>query len=442
VRRVLAAVALCVLAACGKQAATLAPASSTGPATSSGKVGYVRMQELVKRHPLYGQLAEYDTSIDALNLTATIPAAAASGPELARGEKQLQVELDAARVRTEKILHQKQDEYAKRENAAISAALVGGSTPGRSTAQIASQINATASKQYAGAAKAAQSDFNTYRAALEAQDRSAIDAATRALQARAERTYNAKRDELQSKEAQLSLELANKDAGERLSLKTRLSNLALDDAAREESKAQLAAIERRESDAVGAMRNKDQATLGALQTQLREGVLRDVRTAAADIRARSIAKLKARETTLRAQFAAPAGPVIAQTQTVGGPGPNLPPNLRAKITALHADYQKKFEADAKSTIEDFNRTKSDLTRRFEVLHGIDARAQDGAREQIAALQKKRDDLYGQIIDQINREVRVVAHNRGVSVVLNNIVGSATGVDLTADAQKDIESLHE
>ena len=398
------------------------------------------MEELVKRHPLYGQLAEYDASIDALNLTATIPAAAVSGPELARGEKQLQVELDAARVRTEKILHQKQDEYAKRENATISAALAGGSTQGLSTGQIASQINATASKQYAGAAKAAQTDFNTYRASLEAQDRSAIDGATRALQARAERTYNAKRDELQGKEAQLSLDLANKDAGERLSLKTRLSNLALDDAAREESKAQLAAIERREADALGAMRNKDQATLAALQTQLRDGVGRDTRTAAMDIQARSIAKLKARETTLRAQFSAPAGPIIAQS--AGGPSPNLPPNLRAKINALHADYQKKFEADAKSTIEDFNRTKSDLTRRFEVLHGIDAQAQDGARKQIASLQKKRDDLYGQIIDQINREVRVVAHNRGVSVVLNNVAGSASGVDLTADAQKDIESLHE
>ncbi len=400
------------------------------------------MEELVKRHPLFGQLAEYDASIDALNLTATIPAAAASGPELARGEKQLQVELDAARVRTEKILHQKQDEYAKRENVAISAALAGGSRPGTSTGQIASQINETASKQYAGAAKAAQTDFNTYRAALEGQDRSAIEAATRALQARAERTYNAKRDELQGKEAQLSLDLANKDAGERLGVKTRLSNLALDDAAREESKAQLAAIERRESDAVGAMRNKDQATLAALQTQLRDSVARDARKAALDIQTRSIGKLKTRESTLRAQFSAPAGPVIAQTQTLAGPNPNLPPNLRAKITALHADYQKKFEADAKSTIDDFNRTKSDLTRRFEALHGIDARAQDGARKQIASLQKKRDDLYGQIIDQINREVRVVAHNRGVSVVLNNIAGSASGVDLTADAQKDIESLHE
>lgn len=440
-RRVLAAFAVAALAACAKPAATVAPTSSAS-ATSGGPVGYVRMEELVKRHPLYGQLAEYDASIDALNLTATIPAAAASGPELARGEKQLNVELDDARKRTEKILHEKQDEYAKRESAAISAALAGGSVPGRSTTQIATQMNATAKNQYASAARAAQNDFNAYRAALVLQDRSAIDAATRALQARAERTYNAKRDELQSKESQLALDLAGKDAGERLSVKTRLSNLSLDDAAREESKAQLAAIERREADAIGAMRNKDQATLGALQTQLRAGVESDARKAASDIQTRSIAKLKARETTVRAQFAAPSGPVIAQTQ--GGPAvnPNLPPNLRAKITALHSDYQKKFETDAKSTIDDFNRTKSDLTRRFEALHGIDARAQDGARKQIASLQKKRDDLYGQIIAQIDREVRVVAHNRGISVVLNSIVGSASGVDLTADAQKDIESLHE
>ena len=441
-RRVLAAIALSALAACAKPAATVAPAASTNPTTQNGTVGYVRMEELVKKHPLYGQLAEYDASIDALNLSATIPAAEASGPELARGEKQLNTELDAARLRTEKILHEKQDEYAKRENVAISVALAGGTSQGSSTGAIASQINATASKQYASAAKAAQSDFLSYRAALEAQDRSAIDAATRALQARAERTYNAKRDELQTKESQLSLDLASKDAGERLSLKTRLSNLALDDASREETKAQLAAIERREADAIGAMRNNDQATLAALQTQLRAGVMSDSRKAAGDIQARSIAKLKTREVTVRKQFAAPSGPVIAQGQSGPAIAPNLPPNLRAKVTALHADYQKKFETDAKSTIDDFNRTKADLTRRFEALHGIDARAQMGARKQILSLQKKRDDLYGQIVAQIDREVRVVAHTRGVSVVLNSIVGSASGVDLTADAQKDIESLHE
>jgi len=106
------------------------------------------MEELVKRHPLYGQLAEYDASIDALNLSATIPAAAASGPELARGEKQLNVELDDARKRTEKILHERQDEYAKRESAAISAALAGGSVPGRSTTQIAPPTRSTSRQRF------------------------------------------------------------------------------------------------------------------------------------------------------------------------------------------------------------------------------------------------------------------------------------------------------
>jgi hypothetical protein len=39
-------------------------------------------------------------------------------------------------------------------------------------------------------------------------------------------------------------------------------------------------------------------------------------------------------------------------------------------------------------------------------------------------------------------VRVLAQQRGVSIVLSDIVAPAGGVDLTPDALKDIESLHE
>jgi hypothetical protein len=47
-----------------------------------------------------------------------------------------------------------------------------------------------------------------------------------------------------------------------------------------------------------------------------------------------------------------------------------------------------------------------------------------------------------MVAQIGREVKVLAEQRGINVVVSDIVAPAGGVDLTADAEKDIESLHE
>ncbi len=46
-----------------------------------------------------------------------------------------------------------------------------------------------------------------------------------------------------------------------------------------------------------------------------------------------------------------------------------------------------------------------------------------------------------MVAQIEREVKTVAHERGVSTVVST-VAPAGGIDLTGDAMKDIETLHE
>jgi len=430
--------ALCVLAACAKPSATAPLASSSG-----GTVGFVRMGELVRHHPLYGQLAQYDQSIAALNLSSTVPQLAKPDAAIAKEEAALQQQLQAAAEKTKKLLDDKSKTYQARESAAIAAALRS-SAQAPSAASVSQRINATAQGQSAGVSAQAARDVDTYRKTLEAQDRAEIAAAQKTISDRAERSYRAKQDELAAKESALSLDLASKDAPERLTLRTRLSSLALEDAERDDIKAKLAAIDRREADAIVPAKNRDQATLAALQVQLRAQIGRDISARAAQIHTRSVARLTGRAASARAAFN--SGPVIAttvqngkQTQSVS---PNLPPALRTRIETLHSDYQKQFNADAKATIADFTKTKDDLTRRYAELRGIDATAQSGAQAQIASLNKKRDDLYGQMVAQIGREVRLIAQARGISVVVTDPLANAGGVDLTADAMKDIESLHE
>lgn len=401
------------------------------------------MGELIKHHPLYAQLAQYDDSIAALNLSATVPQVATSNPAVVQQEAALQKELQTAAERTKKLLDAKSKTYQAREAQAISQALrASGSAPAAGT--IAQQINATAQEQSASVISAAQRDLLGYRKALDAQDTAELQAAQRAISDRVTRTYRAKQDELQAKESALSLDLAQKDASERLSLRTRLASLAMDDTDRAAAKARLAALDRSEADAIGAMKNRDSMTLATLNAQLRDQIKSEMQAKANVVRGRSIVKLNEREADIRKQFA--GGPVTA-TNVENGKTPDrvnasLPPAVRAQIVALHQDYQRQFNADAKSTIDDFNATRNDLKRRYDQLRGLDVSAQAGAAAEIAMLGKKREDLYGQIVAQIGREVRVIAKQKGVGVVVTDPVAGATGVDLTPDAMKDIESLHE
>jgi hypothetical protein len=433
-------VAAAALAACGHASTQNAPASS-----GSGQIGYVRMDELVQKHPLYDQLARYDRSIEALDLTSTAPTVATPDPQLAGREQRLEKELSDAATRTNQLLAQKQKEYQQQENRAIDAALRGAGAGGPSAAQIAGAVNTTARQQQSTVAAQAQRDLETYRADLDKQDRAQMAAVQKALTDRANRTYRAKADELQAKESALSLQLANDDAPERLALRTKLSSLALDDTARDQAQQQLAALDRKEADAVAAQRNRDQQTLAALQAQLHDQVQHELDAQVAQIQKRSLGSLAQRQQTLAKQVRTVAAAPVVQMTVAGGKAqvnPNLPPELRARIQRLHEDYQKRFQADAKSTIAGFEKTREDLSRRYAELRDVDGSARQGAQAQIATLRKKRDDLYDQITAQIGREVRLIAQQRGISVVLTDVVAPAGGVDLTPDAMKDIESLHE
>jgi hypothetical protein len=407
-----------------------------------GTVGYVHMSELVKHHPLYSQLTGYDDSIAALNLRPVVPEVAKPDAAIVKAEAALQSELNAAAEHTRRVLAQKSQAYQAREQAAIALAMRAPVGHAPSAAQIAQQIDRTAQRQTQSVAAQANRDFDSYRKTLVAQDNGELQAAQKTLADRAGRQFRAKQDELQAQESALSLAQANRDASTRLSLRTRLSSLALDDTQRDAVRNQLATLDRSEADALAALKNRDSETLATLAAKLRADVGRELLAKADEIHRRSIAKLNLRETDIRKQFGGPLAAAAVPGTNAAGKTPNLSPQLRTTIKALHDNYQTQFSHDAKSTIDDFSRTRDDLRRRYEQLRGIDAAAQSGAVAQIASLTKKRADLYRQMVAQIGREVRLLAQARGISVVVTDPVANAGGVDLTSDAMKDLESLHE
>jgi hypothetical protein len=437
---------LCVaglaIAGCGRQPGIGTSAGNASAVRDSGSVGYVRMDDLVKKHPLYGQLARLDDDMEAIRLKAVGESLAHSGDDIPREEARLQRELDQAANRTQKTLADKQADYAKREQAAMSAALAAaGSVSGPGGGSIVGGVNAQARVQAQSVAAAAQTNLQTYRKQLVDQDTNAFEAIQQSLNERAERSYRAKAEELQRKEADFSLQQATADASERLSLRTKLDNLALDETARADVKAQLDALDGKESGALAQLKSRDAATLAALQKQLHAELQGELEAQAAAMRKATFAKLGQREIQTRQGLVAQLNGAPLRNGAVAVPA-SIPPGMRARLDALHEQFQQNFDRDAQKTVAEFQKTRAELTQRYEALHGIDARAQAGAAQQLEALQKQRGELYGQMVSQIESEVRMIAQKRGVHVVFSQVAAPAGGVDLTDEAARDIESLHE
>ncbi len=423
----LAALALLAIVACSRQPDVNSP--------QVRGIGYVRLDDVVKKHPLYPQLAQIDASIDALNLRTLSPSVPRTGAEISSETAELNRELNAARTRANMLLQQKQRDYAVREQQAIRAAIVAsGENPGRPPAQAMQQA---AAQQGAAAAQQASQGFAQYQQQVVSQDRSAVDALSHQLSSRAEREYRAKADELTARESQASLDAANADSAQRLALRTKLNNLALDDATRAQVKSQLAALDRKEAQTVAGMRARDTAELAAFQAQLRSQTAAQLSAQAGAIHAQTSAKLKARGNAVSQQ-------ISTQLQNVGpAPGTSgLSPATRAKIEQIDRDYKSRFRADVAKTIDDFNRARSELDTRFAALHGVDVGAQGTLGKQLDALHRQRDQLYNQIVAQIQRQMQGIAAQRGLKVVFINIVVPAGGIDLTDDAIRAVESVHE
>jgi hypothetical protein len=428
--RTAVAIAICAVAfaACNK------PVDVHSPEIRG--VGYVRLADIVKKHPLYGQLSQIDSNIDALSLRALEPAVPKTGAEIARETVELNTELRAAQARANQQLQQRQSDFAGREQAAIRAAIVAaGENPGAAPAQA---MQNTAAAQAANVTAQANSDFGKYQQAVIAQDQAAVSAVSRQLEARAERQYRQRADELSSKESQASLELATRDSAQRISLRTKLNNLALDDTLRAQVKGQLAALDRKENDAALSMRKIDGTALATYQAQLRSQTTAAIAKQAGAIHDQTKAKLQARHDSVSSQ-------VSSQIQSLGASTPSsgsLSAATQAKIAQIDRQYKSQFKAEVGKTMADYNRTRSDLDARFAELHGVNATSQGAVSRQLDDLHRQRDQLYNQIVAQIQHEVQSIASARGLKVVFINVVAPVGGIDLTADAEKDVESLHE
>lgn len=415
--------------------AALALAAGCAPNVHSSTVrgtGYVRVDEIVKHHPLYPQLSQLDDAIAAINLASVAPHVPMSASQIGARTAQLNGELRDAQVRANKILAQKQHDYAQRESKAVSAALAAAGIHG-SGALAAQQMSGASAQQMQQAAAAANADLMAYQQNVIAQNNAASSSVERNLQTQADQKYRAKAEQLQQSETDLSLRLTQQDAAQRLAIKMRLSNLALDPSQRKQAQGQLAAIDAKESSAVAAQRNSDAATLRAYRQQLDRQTGDAIRSQVGAITAQTRQKLEERRNEVGSQLRSLGPPSVPA---------NIPPNVQARIAQIHRQYVGQFQADAAKTVADYNATKADLDRQFAALHGADVGATGAAGKELDALTKRRAELYRQIVAQIQNDASRIAKEQGFTVVFADIWSAAGGYDLTNEVIKDVESQHE
>ncbi|MFN2449046.1 MAG: hypothetical protein ABR508_04525 [Candidatus Baltobacteraceae bacterium] len=418
-----------LLAACGHQPAANDP-------TVRG-IGYVRVDDVLKTHPLYAQLSQIQDAIAALGLkslgAAAVPRTQA---QLAQQTRELNRELVQAQQRANEVLARKQRDYQQREQQAIGAALsaAGAGTDGAGTVQ---QMQGTANAQAQQVTAQANADFRAYQQSVIAQDSAAVSQLQKQLNDRANAAYRQRATQLQEQESQASLEVSQQDASKRLDLRMKLGNLAMSDAVRKQYRDQLAALDKQESDKVQAQRERDAQTLAAYQAQLHAQNASELNTEVAKIHAQTRTKLTSRQNQVSQQVSSQLQGLRPQAVPS-----NLPQATRQKLAQIDAQFKAQFKAEAQKTVEQYQQTKTDLDAQYASLQGADATAGGIAGKQLGQLQRERDDLYNKMVDQIKRDAGQVAAKRGLQVVFMSVDAAAGGIDLTDDVKKDIESLRQ
>jgi hypothetical protein len=394
--------------------------------------GYVRIDEVVKRDPLYPQLSQLDDAIAAITLKSSAPSVPLGARQIAAQTQELNRELRAAQDRANKILAEKQRTYTAREQQAVAAALTAAGIPGAGGLAAAQMSGASAASQQQAAA-AANADLQAYQQSVVSQDNAATNSIANQLQAQAAQKFRAKAEQLQQNETDLTLRLTQQDAGARLAIKMRLSNLAMDPAARQKADSEIASINAKESAQVGAQRSADAATLKAYRAQLDRETSDAIRSQVGSISAQTRAKLEEHRDAVGSQL---------QRLAPVAPSAQLSPKVQAQIAQIQRQYAGAFAADSGKTIAEYNATKGDLDRQFAALHGADVGATGAAAKELDSLQKRRNDLYQQIVGQVERDATRIAKDRGLSIVFINIWAAAGGYDMTNQVISDIESQHE
>lgn len=403
--RTIAAILVLLLAGC-------AASAQTRPAS-------VNVQALLPQHPLYGTLAQYDRQIAALRGTLHT--------RFSNADAQIDHSISSIRHDlTQTATATSSDSQHVHFPTVMLSPSKHDHTP--TSPDIASHIRQTYQTQHAQLQSTAQHDMAQYRATLVAQQQHAYQTFVQSVDRRTQQAYDARAQELREKESTLLLDLARKDAPQRLQLRAKLQTLTMVASSRAGMKQRLHVIQAREDATVAALRRNDSGILEAYAAQLRSKAAADIAKMSAELQSRTSANIAARERVLTAQ-------------TSGGDSLAVPsaPAQAARPGDMQAQYNALMNAPPADTAA-FSSARDDLTRRFTDLRKSHDDDTQHTQSQIAWLEHDRDAVRKRMIAQIMSEAARLAKARGYSAVYPASQAPSGSADLTPAVLADLKSL--
>jgi Skp family chaperone for outer membrane proteins len=356
-----------------------AAASRTAP------VGFIDLPRLVSVHPLHKILAQYDREIAALQNTRDVPGLSALGAQTERGAAAVQRDVAGTTAKVQRI--------------AAGAA--------RDHVQERQAMGALFASQHAP-----NGEMSAYRDELTRETNANLRGYAIAIAQRTARAVAARQQQLHERELTLAFDLARRDSGVRLVLRLKLQDLHLDAATRARLQDRLAALNRRDSDAVAAARANDAAILARYRATLeRDGELANAQMAS-ELLSKAGANLALRLGVLRA----------------GSSAADVVPNLASRLESFASSDHP--GADATAVEASLRSAKSDLPLRFATLADADRRSRVETSSQIQNLKNNRGELYRMMVAQILRDARQLARQRHLSDLVATSPRPSGSVDLT------------
>lgn len=378
--RVIAGLAAVLLAGCAASAAPMQ--RNPVPALSPSD-----------RRALQGVLAQYDRQIAALRLTLNTPAFGNSTRDVDADIAALREVVSASSNAVQTLIARKAGAYAAREDNAVSAVLAAASASAPSTADVQQRLETDYRAEYARLRAGAQSDMKDYQSALFSEQQHAYGTFVRSIQNRTTQAYAHRDAELREKESALMLELARRDAPQRLQLRAKLTTLALNSSENAAIRAQLGAIQAREDRVLAQQQASDARVLGAYRDRLLAKADSDVAAMSAQLQARTQANLAQRRDVLTAQRNAPSNLALGRAGAAASPAN---PDLRARVAAMRSAGAQAFQNDAAATVAAYTSAGDDLSGRFSAVRDHDRSSAQSTLAAIAQLRRDRAALAARL----------------------------------------------
>jgi hypothetical protein len=355
-------------------------------ATPRPPVGFIDLPRLVAMDPLHGVLQSYDREIAALRKTQNLPGLGDVATQASRAANAARADGAAAKSRVRSVAARNEQSDRARERVAVAGVLA--------------------------SERAGDADIARYTGELRRETDANASNYASALATRSDRAYAARAQQLREKELTLAFDLARKNAGTRLSLRLKLSDLHLTKAKRAMLQTQLAALDAQEQRPVAALRTRDAGILASYARQLQVNAGEE--GAAMDARLRQ---------TAGANFAVRER--VRESATAGNAG-----SAKLAVAASSFAGGYRLETDAADVASGFGNAGNDLSRRFAGLGDAASVSQRATAAELGVLTRTRDALYRSIVSRIQRQGALVARRNGVATIEYGSARPGGSIDLT------------